>query len=227
MINVLILAGGFGTRLLKVVKDIPKPMAPVNNQPFLGHQLKLISKSLTDYHVYVLTHHKSEIIERFVENMSNVSVIKESKPLGTGGAIKHALQKINDNKSKILILNGDSYVDTDFSKFINKSKGDINILCCKQENCDRFATVEINNNLICKFNEKKSNVRNSYISAGCYYFKNTKFFDIIDEDVFMIENIFEKICQNNMVYGYICNNTFFDIGIPEDYKMFCEYMKNE
>ena len=42
------------------------------------------------------------------------------------------------------------------------------------------------------FNEKKSNVKNSYISAGYYYVKNTKFLDMINEDVFMIESIFEK-----------------------------------
>ena len=220
MINILILAGGFGTRLLKVVKDIPKPMAPVNNQPFLEHQLKLIKKSLTDYHVYVLTHHKSEIIERFVDNMSNVSVIKESKPLGTGGAIKHALHKISDNKSKILILNGDSYVDTDFDKFIKESKGDINILCCKKDNCDRFATVEIKNNIVCRFNEKKSNVKNSYISAGYYYVKNTKFLDMINEDVFMIESIFENICQNNMIYGYISNDIFLILEFLRIIKVF-------
>ena len=64
-IKILILAGGFGTRLRDVVSDVPKPMAPVNKKPFLLHKIEKIRKYLPKSQIYLLTHHMSDIIEEY------------------------------------------------------------------------------------------------------------------------------------------------------------------
>ena len=81
--------------------------------------------------------------------------------------------------------------------------------------------------IINKFNRQGLKEKNAYISTGCYYFKNTSLIQNYPEDQFMIENVFEDICKSNKLYAYMYDGMFIDIGIPEDYFKFCEYIKNE
>ena len=78
MLKIYILAGGFGTRLSKVIKDVPKPMAPIGNIPFLEYQINMIEKSIPEYEMTILTHHKSQIIEDYFRDNTKVKVIRET-----------------------------------------------------------------------------------------------------------------------------------------------------
>ncbi len=91
-IKIFILAGGFGTRLKTVVSDIPKPMAPILNKPFLEYQIREIKKYLPNHEIYLLTHYLSEIIEDYFKDDKSIIILKEEKPLGTGGSIKNAIR---------------------------------------------------------------------------------------------------------------------------------------
>ena len=110
----IILAGGFGKRLKSKIKDIPKPMAPINGRPFLEY----IMQKLLNYgfdHVVLSVGYKSEVIsDYFGDNYFGIriSYVKETSPLGTGGAIKLALTKSKEDH--IFIINGDTYFDIDF-----------------------------------------------------------------------------------------------------------------
>ena len=228
MLKIFILAGGLGTRLSGIISDVPKPMAPVENLPFLEYQIKLIEKSISDYQLILLTQYKSEIIEQYFKNKDKIETIKEDYPLGTGGSIKNAMKILNHEIDEpALILNGDSYIDVDYLSFTKECNNDINILCTYQENCKRSSTLEIENNIINKFNKQGFKEKNSYISTGCYYLKNTELIQNYPEDHFMIENVFEDVCKSNKLHAYMYDGMFIDIGIPEDYFKFCEYIKNE
>ena len=228
MLKIFILAGGLGTRLSGIISDVPKPMAPVENLPFLEYQIKLIEKSISDYQLILLTQYKSEIIEQYFKNKDKIKTIKEDYPLGTGGSIKNAMKILNHEIDEpALILNGDSYIDVDYLSFTKECNNDINILCTYQENCQRSSTLEIENNIINKFNKQGSKEKNAYISTGCYYLKNTALIQDYPEDQFMIENVFEDVCKFNKLHAYMYDGMFIDIGIPEDYFKFCEYIKNE
>ena len=155
MLKIFILAGGLGTRLSGIISDVPKPMAPVENLPFLEYQIKLIEKSISDYQLILLTQYKSEIIEQYFKNKDKIKTIKEDYPLGTGGSIKNAMKILNHEIDEpALILNGDSYIDVDYLSFTKECNNDINILCTYQENCKRSSTLEIENNIINKFNKQ-------------------------------------------------------------------------
>ena len=133
MLKIFILAGGLGTRLSGIISDVPKPMAPVENLPFLEYQIKLIEKSISDYQLVLLTQYKSEIIEEYFKNKDKIETIKEDYPLGTGGSIKNAMKILNHEIDEpALILNGDSYIDVDYLSFTKECNNDINILCTYQ-----------------------------------------------------------------------------------------------
>jgi D-glycero-alpha-D-manno-heptose 1-phosphate guanylyltransferase len=89
MKTLIILAGGFGTRLQTVVSNVPKPMAPVLGKPFLHHLMKFYTRA-TDIEFLISVGYKSEkIIEHFGTefNGSKVKYFNEDEPLGTGGAL--------------------------------------------------------------------------------------------------------------------------------------------
>lgn len=227
-INILLLAGGFGTRLQSVVSNVPKPMAPILAKPFLEYQIYEIRKYFPLSKIYLLTHYLSEIIEDYFKDDKSIIILKEEKPLGTGGSIKNAISQLKlDINDPILILNGDTYIKPDLKEMINNTKNEVSILGSFQNNCDRYGTLTIKNDNIVDFNEKKIGINNSYINAGCYYFKDLEFFNMIKENKFAIEDKFKKYLLNNKIDIYKYNDIFIDIGIPKDYNKMIQYIKEE
>jgi len=227
-LKILILAGGFGTRLKTVVSDVPKPMAPILKKPFLEYQINEIEKYYPKTRIYLLTHYLSEIIEGYFKNYEFITIIKEEQPLGTGGSIKNAINelKLNMNDS-LLILNGDTYIKPNLNDMTLLAKTDISILGSLQNNCDRYGTLTIKNEIIVDFNEKQIGKKDSYINAGCYYFKNLDFFNQIKENRFAIEDKFKEYLLNSKIGVFKYNGIFIDIGIPQDYEKMINYIKED
>ncbi len=224
--KIFILAGGFGTRLQSIINDVPKPMAPILNTPFLDYQIDEIRKYFPNTIIYLLTHYKSNIIEEYYKNNSLIKIVKEDEPLGTGGSIKNTIKILNlKNNSQLLILNGDTYIKPNLQNMINNSFHDISILSSFQEDCSRYGTLEIKDDLIINFNEKSQNCVNNFINAGCYYFKDLTFFINIKNSIFAIEDEFKNYLDNyGKISTYKYKNIFIDIGIPDDYKKMIEYI---
>lgn len=226
ILKIFILAGGFGTRLKSLVSNVPKPMAPIIDKPFLDYQISQIRKYFPSTTIYLLTHYKSNIIENYYSNDPYISIIKEHMPLGTGGSIKNAI-KVLDLKedSSLMVLNGDTYIKPNLKEMIKNKKYDITILSSLQKECSRYGTLDIQNNTIIGFNEKVDNCKNSYINAGCYFFNNLNFFKHIKENLFAIEDEFKKyLSKNNKISTYTYDDVFIDIGIPSDYKKMIDYV---
>jgi len=120
----IILAGGLGTRLKGVISDIPKPMAPVANQPFLKYLLDYLKKQGIKK-VILSVGYKYEIIQNFFgNNYSDLELIYsiENTPLGTGGGIRLAINHLTSDKT--FIVNGDTFYDVNLPQmeefFINQ-----------------------------------------------------------------------------------------------------------
>ena len=207
---VFILSGGFGTRLRRVVSDVPKPMAPILDKPFLEYQVELIRDYLPFAKIYLLTYYKSEIIENHFKGDKNIEILKEDEPLGTGGSIKNAIDKLKISKDeKLLIFNGDTYVKPDLEEFL-KNESPVAILGSYQEKCDRYGTLSIENDYVVDFNEKDKDAKNSYINAGCYLFNELKFFEKIGDKVFSIEDKFKEYLLKNRISLFRYNDVFID-----------------
>ncbi|MBI2974696.1 MAG: NTP transferase domain-containing protein, partial [Deltaproteobacteria bacterium] len=92
----IILAGGFGTRLQPVLKDIPKAMADINGKPFLSYLVSFLAKHGIE-HIVLGLGFKAEIVKSYFDAnpfKTQITCSVEDKPLGTGGAIKKALKYV-------------------------------------------------------------------------------------------------------------------------------------
>lgn len=214
---VIILAGGFGTRLSTVVKDVPKPMAPINGKPFLHYIFKELQQQQIQKVVLSVGYLKEIIQAYFKEEYLGITIeyAIEEVPLGTGGGIKNAFKKIENDA---YILNGDTFFDIPLSALKNTS-ADITIALKPMFQFDRYGTVEVDTTQrIISFNEKKY-CEHGLINGGVYYFKKSLLEKIKTEDKFSFEKaILEKHLLDLQIHGKIFDNYFIDIGIPEDYK---------
>src|SRR5450830_204224 len=218
---ILVLAGGFGTRLKSVVPDLPKPLADVNGKPFLWWLLKhLENQGATDIYLSVGYLHE-KIQEYFGQkyNAINLHYIVETEPLGTGGAITNAAQHIPENK--FLVLNGDTLAMLDLNKFIDhaeKHSSKLSIAVVKVEDATRYGTVIIDDNShITGFAEKGQSGLGK-INAGIYLIDKTIFNEYEIPTKFSFETDFMgKYIKSLNLLAYDQLTDFIDIGIPEDY----------
>ena len=211
----IVLAGGFGTRLQSVVKDVPKPMAEINGKPFLAYLFDNLVKYGINEIIVSVGYKQESIIRYFKTNYKGIAIrySSEEEPLGTGGAIKKAIQLLDPNQ-EVLILNGDTFFNLDLGRFSFVSKGKKIALALKpMKNFDRYGSVEVDDKNVISFQEK-SFVSEGLINAGIYFI-NTDIFKQMREDIFS----FETFLQSQTDIGfYIEDSYFIDIGIPDDYK---------
>jgi len=216
----IVLAGGFGTRLQSVVKDVPKPMAKINGMPFLKYLLDSLAKQgITK--VILSVGYKQEIIKAyFQQHYLNMSIVysSEQTPLGTGGAIVQALTMTQNDA--VYVLNGDTFFDVDLhamSIFHSNTVADITLATKVMKNFDRYGTVKINKGTIIAFEEKKYHSA-GIINGGLYLIKKGLFDDFSLNPRFSFEGDFlEKNLQKLSVKAFDSNGYFIDIGIPDDY----------
>ena len=214
----LILAGGKGSRLQSVDPSKPKPLIPILGTPFLNYQLKFLYKQGIRK-ILISTGYMSNQIEDYVKNLNikdlKISTIKEDFPLGTGGAIKNAVDyMVND----FLICNGDTIAVFNISDMISfhaKKKATLTMLIRQIENSSRYGTVTLNSdNKIVKFSEK-SDTQNAWISAGYFFLSKDK----ISWENYPIsfsyeELLFPDLVKSDKSYGYKFDDYFIDIGTP-------------
>lgn len=223
----IILAGGFGTRLKHVVSDVPKPMAPIGDKPFLEYILEDLNKKGVIHVVLAVGYMKEKIEEYFKNQYKNIKISysEENSPLGTGGAIKKAVSKCREED--IFVVNGDTFYDVDLEKmkkFHIENKSSLTIAVKEMENFDRYGSLIIENNKIVKFEEKKPMLKGK-INGGIYLIKKN-IFQGIEQESFSFE---KEILENERTekYAYENNGYFIDIGIPEDYYKLKNKMENK
>ncbi len=219
----IILAGGFGTRLQSVVNDLPKPMAPINGEPFLNYQLNYL-KHYGIKNVILSVGYLAEKIKAYYGSNFNgleIDYVVEENPMGTGGGIRLALEKCTESLS--FVLNGDSFFDVDLIKFNDlhiQNRSQISLALRKVNNSERYGTIEkTKENIISSFKEKSGIDHEGIINGGVYILdKNLYLQKTPSATNFSIEkDFFEKQLSNSLISGFEFEGYFIDIGIPEDY----------
>ena len=160
----IILAGGRGKRLRPITDKIPKPLIPINKKPLIEWTIKYLKKyGITE--IIISSGYKSNLIEKFLKKKKNfgceIIFSNEKMPLGTGGAIKRALRYIDEES--FLVLNGDVITNIDLRKILKKPN-----TIAANELKTKFGTMDIKNNKILKFNEKKD-VTDVWMNPGIYH----------------------------------------------------------
>lgn len=221
--EVIILAGGLGTRLQSVVSDIPKCMAPIGGKPFLWYLLKYLTRFEINRIILSVGYLRNIIIDWIDQSHEfpfNFDYAIEIEPLGTGGGIKRALEKcLSDN---VIILNGDTFFDVELDKLYQDhclSPATISLALKPMKQFDRYGAVEmeISTNQIKHFNEK-TYCENGLINGGVYVI-NKENLDIkkFPEKFSFETEVLEPQSIQGKVYGFVQKGYFTDIGIPEDY----------
>lgn len=219
--DAIILAGGLGTRLRSAVPDLPKCMAPVNDHPFLKYVIdQLLSEGI--HHFIFSLGYKHEVIEAYLANkfpgLSFTTSI-EDEPLGTGGAIKLALQKTNEQS--VLVTNGDTLFKAsvkELSTMHSSNGADCTLALKPMQNFDRYGVVELgNNNAIVSFREKKF-YEEGLINGGLYVVNRNAFLQEGLPQKFSFEKDYlEAFYKTRKMLGIVQGAFFIDIGIPEDF----------
>lgn len=223
--DAIILAGGLGTRLRSVISDIPKCMAPVAGKPFLSYLLDYLSKYKVE-RVILSVGHLREAIFSWVETNAavypfNIEYAVEEEPLGTGGGIRLAMQKVKSTQAAI--LNGDTFFDVDLDALLakhNKAHRPISLALKSMRDFDRYGSVVLYepNDEIIAFKEKTF-CENGLINGGVYVIdKRADVFDSLPPKFSFETEVLQPQCLKHNLSGFVYDGYFIDIGIPSDYQ---------
>ena len=114
--KVMILAAGYGKRLLPITKETPKPLLKIGNETLLDRNIKHVLSSGFDEIIINVSHHGDKIKKHLIKNYKDhqIIIIEEPHPYGTGGALVNAKDHLDDGT--ILIINADIFHDFDLSE---------------------------------------------------------------------------------------------------------------
>ncbi len=214
----IILAGGLGTRLKKVVSNVPKPMAPIGEKPFLEYIFRYLKKNSIQRVILSVGYKWETIRDYFGDNFDGIEIVYsvENEPLGTGGAIKKAMSQVESQK--VYIINGDTFFNVNLNDLKLEKGSRITLSLKKMYNFDRYGCVKLDtNNLVSSFLEK-SYKKEGNINGGVYLVKKNIFDNFTLEEKFSFEEFMEKKFQTLKIGAKVFDNFFIDIGIPSDYK---------
>ena len=176
--KVVILAGGFGTRLSEYTKDIPKPMVKIAGKPIIFH----IMSSYAKYgfkNFYIALGYKGKIIKKYFKKGFfdwNINLIETGKKTMTGGRLKRLKKYIKDET--FLMTYGDGLSDVNIKKLVKFHKrGKKLVTLTAVRPPARFGAIKLKGNTISSFKEK-SKLDEGWINGG-FFVMEPKFFNYI------------------------------------------------
>lgn len=212
------LCGGLGTRLKSVIKDIPKPMAPIKDKPFLEFIFKYLKEQGIKEVILAVSYKYEVIKEYFKDEFLGIKITYsiEKEPLGTGGAIREALEFV---KNESYVLNGDTFFNINLTKL--KLNGSQICLALKQmQDFDRYGTVELYSENYIKLFKEKEFTKQGLINGGIYLLSKDIFKGFSLQEKFSFEEFLQQNHKNLKARAEIFDDYFIDIGVPEDYYRF-------
>lgn len=203
----IILAGGLAARLRPLTDALPKALLDINGEPFIFHQLRLLSKQgITK--IILSIGYRGQMIQDCVGDGNQFGVdvdYVEDGPelLGTGGAIKNALQKIDGNA--FFILYGDSYLPCDYAavqKHFNKmNKPGLMTVFFNEDKWDT-SNIEFSNHEIVSYDKKIKTAQMKYIDYGLGVLTKDSFRLVQDEIVFDLSFLYQLLLHKRQLAAY-------------------------
>ena len=216
----IILAGGFGTRLQTVLRDVPKPLAPVRGVPFIHYVLRWLEASGIERVIGCTGYlaDKMELGFRSYGGALRMKFLREDSPLGTGGAIYRALGEAD--RGGVFALNGDTYFPADLNRFQQAAVrlgGTFAVALRRVPDTSRFGAVELDGGRIQAMHEKGRSGP-GLVNAGLYLLPDNLWRTIPMPVVFSWETDFmQPKAPVLSAAGVVLDAPFLDIGTPESY----------
>jgi NDP-sugar pyrophosphorylase family protein len=217
-----ILCGGLGTRLGSLTADTPKPLLPVSGTPFLAVLLEALGRSGVR-HIVLLAGFAAERIADYVAATRLkgrfdlcIEVAVEPFPAGTGGALWHARQRLEE---RFFLLNGDSWFDIALARLAESLMTEptaIGALALRPvDDTARYGSVTLAGQRIVAFSERAPRPGPGLISGGVYAFRRS-LLDHLSESCSLERDVLPALAAAGALRGVAFDGYFIDIGIPED-----------
>jgi D-glycero-D-manno-heptose 1,7-bisphosphate phosphatase len=232
-VDAIILAGGLGTRLQSIVRDRPKPLAPVGGVPFLDLLLHQLARSGVVRSVVLAIGHQAEKIEVAYASGERfglpVSLAVETQRLGTGGGVRNALAQTSS--ADVLVMNGDSFVDVDLGQLITahrRRSAWATLTLTMTDTPERYGTVVSDRDgRVVEFREKSAAiVRPASINAGVYVFCRDVLEGLPEAVPLSIETDVLPSLITKGVFSVVAEGRFIDIGVPDTYVLAPHVLKD-
>jgi dTDP-glucose pyrophosphorylase len=217
---VVLMAGGYGKRLMPLTEKLPKPMLPLGDNPIIEYIVENL-KIQGFRNFCITTHYKSEIIQQHFHQKKysdiNIDFIVEDEPLGTAGALFHLKNKIDDD---FIVMNSDLLLKTNFRNLLSfhRNHGEVGTICTKKYN------YEVPYGVVCLENMAVSNIIEkptySYlINAGAYCFSNAVFNYFHEKKHMDMPTLLQTILnENKKICAFPIHEYWVDIGNIDDYQ---------
>ena len=200
--KVILLAGGFGTRLSEYTDTIPKPMVKIGDQPILWHIMNLYAQYKHE-NFFIALGYKGEVIKKFfskkIKNWE-INLIDTGKETMTGGRVKR-LQKLIGNETCMLTYgDGLSNINLDTLLAFHKNHGKLVTVSAVRPPA-RFGAMKLNGDRVTDFREK-SQIDEGWINGG-FFIIEPGFFDFIEGDhIYLEKEPLERAAKEKELFAY-------------------------
>jgi NDP-sugar pyrophosphorylase family protein len=226
-LDVLVIAGGLGTRIQSALGDTPKLLAPIGGRPYLAYLLDWLRRFGAKRIVLGLGHRAQAVIDFLDRTKSSygdltVVTVTEPEPLGTAGAVRFARPHLRTDP--VLVMNGDSFADADLCAFVahhRRVRAKATLLCAEVDDSGRYGRVELDGEgRIRGFIEKDPDFHGrSTVSAGVYLFSAALLDEIAGGGAVSLErDVFGRAASGSLD-AFAGPFAFIDIGTPESLKL--------
>lgn len=217
--DVLVLAGGLGTRLASKHPDIPKVLAPVAGRPFLDYLLNWLDGQGAGRVVLALGHLADQVL-RHLETKTydfDLAISIEPEPRGTAGAIACARTALHSRS--VVVINGDSLIDVNLSSFAawaETRNAEAGLVATYLEAADRYGVLKLTpDDRVHSFVEKPKSCQSSWVNSGIYWFGPRILEQIFERECGSLETDLLEGQPQGTIHAFRHQGQFVDIGTPE------------
>lgn len=219
-----ILCGGLGTRLGSLTQNCPKPLLPVGGRPFLEILIEEIARQGVD-RVLLLAAFESEQVRTFAATLPErlqldltVDVCVEPGRAGTGGALWHARDRLDDT---FFLLNGDSMFDVPLGELVlalQAAPEAVGVLSLRAlDDTGRYGVVAMQDTRVTAFLPRPPQPGPGLVNAGVYLFRRA-LIEAVSPSCSLEQDVMPGVAEAGRLVGVASTGYFIDIGIPDDYE---------
>lgn len=220
-IDVVVLAGGMGTRLRGVLGDTPKVLAPIAGRSFLDYLLTWLEACGAHRIVMSLGHQSVQVLEHLgglsYDHLDIVPVV-EPEPLGTAGALRFVVNHLKSDP--VMVMNGDTFIDVNLGDLVadHRATGsDISLVGIQVDSTSRFGRLELDahGNVQAFLEKSPTNVGAGIVNGGVYLFSRAMLEQLVASTGSSLERDFFAQLPRGSIRAVFTSAQFIDIGIPE------------
>ncbi len=211
----MILAAGYGKRLAPITDTIPKPLIKVGNMPLIDRNINYLVRNGFYEIIINVSHHADQIINHVNETFSELNILfsKENRPLGTGGGIFNALEKIGEDP--FLLINADILHQIDLKNLPKEVKA-AHLVGINNPDHNPQGDFNIKDNIVEVHEDKNDQTWTGVSIINPVIFKDNYF----DEPIFNLwDSVLPHYIEQGDVTGEVTTDPWIDVGTHERLKL--------